>query len=78
MTIGLLLALGLALVGLVYLATKLIAWRSTPVELRGDWWGHFERQFRAYASAVRLDDPTTSGAPPLDDGTGRGHGPRFR
>jgi hypothetical protein len=25
--------------------------RRTPPELRGDWWEHFERQFRAYAAS---------------------------
>jgi hypothetical protein len=24
--------------------------RRTPPELRGDWWGQFERDFRAYAT----------------------------
>jgi hypothetical protein len=25
--------------------------RRTPLELRGDWWVRFEREFRAYADA---------------------------
>jgi hypothetical protein len=26
--------------------------RRTPPELRGDWWGQFERDFRAYAAGA--------------------------
>lgn len=54
MTFGLLLALGLVLVALVYGLVRLSIWRNTPAELRGDWWERFERQFRAYASATQL------------------------
>ncbi len=54
MTIGLLLVLGLALFAVVYGVFRLSSWRSPPAELRGDWWDRFERQFQAYARAVRV------------------------
>jgi hypothetical protein len=55
MTIGLFLVLSLVMVTLVYGLVRLSTWRNTPVELRGDWWARFERQFRAYATAAQLD-----------------------
>jgi hypothetical protein len=49
----------LAVVDLVLLAaavTWLLAWivrhHRTPVELRGDWWTSFEREFRAYGGGT--------------------------
>ncbi len=39
-----------ALAGLAIAAV--IRYHGTPVELRGDWWTPFEREFRAYAKAV--------------------------
>jgi hypothetical protein len=55
MLIGLLLVLIAALIAAVYGVFRLSSWRSAPAELRGDWWERFERQFRAYARAVRLE-----------------------
>lgn len=34
----------------VYVGIRQVAQRRTPVELRGDWWSGFERDFRAYAT----------------------------
>lgn len=33
--------------------------RRTPAPLRGDWWGQFERQFRAHA--LRVADRASAG-----------------
>ncbi len=38
------------IVGLGWLAKKLIRTTLAPRELRGDWWTPFERDFHAYAS----------------------------
>ncbi len=51
-----------ALIGWAMLA--IIRHRRTPLELRGNWWGSFEREFRAYAGAV--------------SGAAEGHGRRRR
>lgn len=39
-------AVGLGIYGIV----QAIREHRTPPELRGDWWGRFEREFRAYAA----------------------------
>ena len=52
-------AMVLFTVGVLLIAYGLFraaSWRRTPSELRGDWWDHFERQFRAYASVVELGE----------------------
>lgn len=36
----------------IYVGIAQLIRRRTPPELRGDWWGDFERQFRAHAAEV--------------------------
>jgi hypothetical protein len=40
------------LVALAWALVVLVQRRRKPPELRGDWWGRFEREFRAYCERV--------------------------
>jgi hypothetical protein len=48
--------LALALAGGVFAIRTIARRRRTPVELRGDWWTAFEREFRAYAQQAARQD----------------------
>lgn len=52
MTVAVLSTLAVIAVLVAYGLFKADCWRRTPVELRGDWWERFERQFRAFAAAT--------------------------
>lgn len=58
MIVLLCLAAAAVLVGLAALAVRYKRRRDTPEELRGDWWAHFEAEFRAYAGG-RERNPRT-------------------
>jgi hypothetical protein len=40
----------LVLAACIFIAAVRLRRQRTPAELRGNWWGDFERQFRAYAA----------------------------
>lgn len=50
--------------------------RETPEDLRGDWWGAFEADFRAYARNHARTQPTRGRGPSHGRQTPRGRGER--
>lgn len=58
MAIAVLVVVALSLVLTVYAVIKAERVRRSPRELRGDWWGRFERDFRAYTETVTPAGPT--------------------
>jgi uncharacterized membrane protein HdeD (DUF308 family) len=46
-TVAILLTLAFIFVLIARGIANIVSWLRTPLELRGDWWKRFERQFRA-------------------------------
>jgi hypothetical protein len=57
MAIAVLLTISFCLGLIVYGLVQAERCRRRPRELRGDWWGRFERQFRVYARTAQPRQP---------------------